>query len=251
MQITELLPELITKLAPTGPFPTDVSAQFAYWRQLVTKRQPGDLPKHYLQQEDQLLDLIWQKRGHVELSKLTEYRPGIYLAKGDLTRLKVDAIVNAANKAMLGCYRPNCNCLDNAIHTFAGVQLRNECYQVMQNVGRFVKVAQVLPTKAYNLPSKYVFHVAGPYVKNKILTPEYEKQLAQAYYNCLKLAHDNDLKSLAFCCISTGEFGFPNERAAQIASKTVKDFLCQTDSKLKVIFNVFKDRDLEIYQRIL
>lgn len=185
------------------------------------------------------------------LKDLTPLSDNIYLWQGDLTTLKVDAIVNAANKTMLGCYRPNCNCLDNAIHTFAGVQLRNECYQVMQKVGRFVKVAQVLPTKAYNLPSKYVFHVAGPYVKNKTLNPEYEEQLAQAYYNCLKLAHDNNLKSLAFCCISTGEFGFPNERAAQIASKTVKDFLRQTDSKLKVIFNVFKDLDLEIYQRIL
>lgn len=114
-----------------------------------------------------------------------------------------------------------------------------------------MKVAQVLPTKAYNLPSKYVLHVAGPYVKNKILTPEYEEQLAQAYYNCLKMAHDNDLKSLAFCCISTGEFGFPNERAAQIAIKTVKDFLVQTETQLQVVFNVFKDEDLEIYQKLL
>ena len=248
-----LIQSLLNENPRTARFkiPKTQAEQEKMLRALFNTRLARPITPEFEQIQDEYLTEVLAQKKITTLKDLTPVADNIYLWQGDITTLKVDAIVNAANRMMLGCYRPNCNCIDNAIHTFAGIQLRNECYQVMQNVGRFVKVAQVLPTKAYNLPSKYVLHVAGPYVKNKLLTPEYEEQLAQAYYNCLKMAHDNDLKSLAFCCISTGEFGFPNERAAQIAIKTVKDFLVQTETQLQVVFNVFKDEDLEIYQKLL
>ena len=201
-------------------------------RALVNTRLARSITPEFEKIQDEYLTELLAQKKVTKLTELTPIAKQIYLWQGDITTLAVEAIVNAANQMMLGCYRPNCNCIDNAIHTFAGIQLRNECYAVMKNVGRFVNVGQVLPTKAYNLPSNYVLHVAGPYVKNGELTPEHEQLLKAAYQNCLKLAADNDLKSLAFCCISTGEFHFPNERAAQIAVETVTDFLAQTDSEL-------------------
>ena len=151
---------------------------------------------------------------------------------------------------MLGCFCPNHGCIDNAIHTFAGVQLREECAILMSKQGYDEPTGQAKITKAYNLPCKYVLHTVGPVVYGE-LTKKHEQELANCYNSCLALADKNGLQSIAFCCISTGEFHFPNERAAEIAVQTVKDYKKQTGSKIKVIFNVFKDYDYAIYSRLL
>lgn len=247
MQITELLPELITKLAPTGPFPTDVSAQFAYWRQLVTKRQPGDLPKHYLQQEDQLLDLIWQKRGYVELNDLTEYRPGIYLTRGDLTRLKVDAIVNSASDQMLGCFEPEHICLDNEIHVLAGSRLREECALVMQHTRLTPGQARI--TAGHHLPSQHIIHALAPKVMGEP-TLQLQQQLAACYEATLTLALENNLQSIAFCSLGTGHKNFPNPLATQIALDVTERFHAK-HPEVKIIFCPYKDIDYNLYHYLL
>lgn len=176
---------------------------------------------------------------------------GLYLWQGDITALRCDAIVNAANSGMTGCYVPNHRCIDNCIHTFAGVQLRLYCEEMMEAQGHAEPTGQAKITPAYNLPCRYVLHTVGPIVGGH-LTETHCRQLADCYRSCLSLAAENGLKSVAFCCISTGEFHFPNEKAAEIAVATVKEFLAQKETSVeKVIFNVFKDRDREIYEELL
>ena len=172
----------------------------------------------------------------------------IYLWQGDITTLKCGAIVNAANSRLLGCFAPCHLCIDNAIHTFAGVQLRLECNRIMAEQGYPEPTGKAKLTKAYNLPSEYVLHTVGPIIGGK-LTEKDEKELASCYTNCLALAAKKGIKSVAFCCISTGEFHFPNETAAHIAIKTVRNFL-KANKDIKVIFNVFLQKDLDIYRRI-
>ena len=170
--------------------------------------------------------------------------------KGDITTLKCDGIVNAANSQMLGCFCPNHGCIDNAIHTYAGVQLRLECARIMGAQGREEPAGRAKITQAYNLPCSYVLHTVGPIVYGK-LTEQNKTDLANCYRSCLKLAEDCGLRSIAFCCISTGEFCFPNEIAAQIAVGTVDEYKKQSGSKIKVVFNVFKEKDHAIYKRLL
>ena len=170
--------------------------------------------------------------------------------QGDITTLRCDAIVNAANSAMTGCYVPNHRCIDNAIHSFAGVELRLECDEIMNRQGHGEPTGQAKITNAYNLPCKYIIHTVGPIISYK-LTSEDCELLANCYRSCLNLAAKNNLESIAFCCISTGEFHFPNDKAAQIAIKTVEEFMKKDTSVKKVIFNVFKDMDKEIYRELL
>ena len=189
-------------------------------------------------------------KGTTDIDDLSPIQPDIYLWQDDITTLKCDGIVNAANSQMLGCFCPNHGCIDNAIHTFAGVQLRQECAEIMKAQGHAEPTGGAKITRAYNLPCKYVLHTVGPIVRGA-LTSEHERLLESCYRSCFALADKNGLKSLAFCCISTGEFRFPNERAAEIAVRTVADCKRETKSKIKIVFNVFKRQDYEIYARRL
>ena len=181
---------------------------------------------------------------------MEELSPEIYLWKGDITRLQVGAIVNAANSGMTGCYQPCHNCIDNCIHTYAGIELRNYCNDIMQRQGYAEPTGQAKITPAFNLPCDYVIHTVGPIVRGK-LTAEHERLLMSCYEACLRIAEENNVESIAFCCISTGVFMFPNERAAELAVQTVKQYKDRTKSKIKVIFNVFKEEDERIYRRFL
>ena len=221
-----------------------------YFRALVNVRMPKAASKEFLQIQDEYLQAELRFKGITDIVGLNPIAPDIYLWQGDITTLKCDGIVNAANSQMLGCFCPNHGCIDNAIHTYAGVQLRQECAEIMKAQGNEEAVGKAKITKAYNLPCKYVLHTVGPVVYGS-LTQNHEKQLAECYRSCLALADKNELQSIAFCCISTGEFHFPNERAAQIAVQTVAEYKQITQSKIKVIFNVFKDYDYAIYARIL
>ena len=211
-----------------------------YFRALVNMRMPKAASKEFLQIQDEYLQEELRQKGITDIADLKPVAPDICLWEGDITTLKCDGIVNAANSQMLGCFCPNHGCIDNAIHTFAGVQLRQECAEIMEAQGYEEPTGKAKITKAYNLPCKYIIHTVGPIVYGS-LTQNHEELLASCYRSCLTLADKNGLQSLAFCCISTGEFCFPNERAAQIAVQTVAEYKRQTGSKIKVIFNVFKD----------
>lgn len=221
-----------------------------FFRALVNVRMPLPASEEFLRLQDEYLQAELRHKGVTDIADLTPVAPDIYLWRGDITTLKCDGIVNAANSQMLGCFCPNHGCIDNAIHTFAGVQLRQECAKIMKAQGKEEPTGRAKITNAYNLPCRYVLHTVGPIVYGKLNT-EHEKQLADCYRSCLELAGAKGLQSLAFCCISTGEFHFPNERAAQIAIRTVAEYKRQTQSKIKVIFNVFKEVDHEIYARLL
>ena len=220
------------------------------FRALVNVRAPMAASSEFLRVQNEYLREELRQKGITDCETLTPIAPDICLWKGDITALKCDAIVNAANSRLLGCFCPNHGCVDNAIHTFAGVQLRQECAEIMKAQGEEEPTGQAKITKAYNLPCKYVLHTVGPIVCGN-LTQNNEERLESCYRSCLELAHSRGLKSIAFCCISTGEFHFPNERAAEIAIKTVNEFKARTQSEIKVIFNVFKDYDYEIYFRLL
>ena len=219
-------------------------------RSLMNLRPPAPTSGEFLRVQDEYLRERLEERGVTQLEELTPVQPGLYLWQGDITTLGVDAIVNAANSGMTGCYVPCHGCIDNAIHTFAGIQLRLECAGLMEKQGFPEPTGQGKITKAYNLPCRYVLHTVGPIVQGP-LTREQERQLASCYRSCLDLAGENHCKSLAFCCISTGEFHFPNQRAAEIAVETVKAWQAQYPGELEVVFNVFKDSDREIYEKLL
>ena len=219
-------------------------------RSLMNVRMAAPITKEFEEVQDAYLQEVNAKRGIVSLSDLTEIKPGIYLWQGDITRLAVDGIVNAANSGMTGCYQPCHNCIDNCIHTYAGIQLRNYCQEIMNEQGYEEPTGQAKITPGFNLPCKYVLHTVGPIVQGS-LSERHERLLASCYESCLKLADENGLKSIAFCCISTGVFMFPNERAAEIAVKTVREYRKNNNSGIGVIFNVWKDIDYEIYRKLL
>lgn len=229
--------------------PDGENERFRLFRGLVNLREPKPVSEEFLSNQDELLREMLAEKGVVDFEDLTPAEPNIYLWQGDITTLKCGAIVNAANSALLGCFCPCHGCIDNAIHTFAGVRLRAECAEIMRKQGFEEPTGQAKITSAYNLPCEYVLHTVGPIVDGA-LTEKHERELASCYRSCLELAAKNGIKSVAFCCISTGEFHFPNERAAEIAVQTVRDFI-KNDPEIKVIFNVFKDEDYEIYKRIL
>ena len=195
----------------------------------------------------------WQEiaeKGITDLADLTPAEPGIYLWQGDITTLRCDAIVNAANSGLTGCYVPCHGCIDNAIHTCAGIQLRQKCAEIMARQGHDEPTGQAKITPAYNLPCKYVLHTVGPIVSGR-LTKRDEELLASCYRSCLHLAEEHGARSVAFCCISTGEFHFPNGRAAEIAVETVREYRKTAHSEIEVIFNVFKDIDDRLYRALL
>lgn len=230
--------------------PNGETEQKRLLRSLMNVRMPVPVSEKFLAVQDEYLRGEIAAKGVADAEELVPLRDNICLWQGDITTLRCGAIVNAANSQMLGCFRPCHGCIDNAIHTFSGVQLRLECAEVMQKQGFEEPVGNAKITGAYNLPCDYVLHTVGPYVGGR-LSDTHERQLASCYRSCLELAEQNGIKSAAFCCISTGEFHFPNQRAAEIAVRTVSEFLSETQSKMRVVFNVFKNGDYEIYKRIL
>ena len=230
--------------------PTDTDSQRQLLRGLMNIRNPRPIDAGFLTIQDDYLQGELAAKDITDVADLSPIQPGLYLWQGDITTLKCDAIVNAANSGLTGCYIPSHRCIDNAIHTFAGVELRLACGELMKKQGHPEPTGQAKITPAYNLPCKYVLHTVGPIVKGQV-TKQDEVLLASCYRSCLELAAEKGLESVAFCCISTGEFHFPNEQAAQIAVETVKQFMTRKRSVKKVIFNVFKDFDKEIYARLL
>lgn len=229
---------------------SDVTEQSQLLRSLFNIRMPGTIDESFLKVQDEYLQEETKRKGVTTLADLTPIQPGIFLWMGDITTLACDAIVNAANSGMTGCYQPCHNCIDNCIHTYAGIQLRNACAEIMEKQGYEEPTGQAKITSAYNLPCKYVIHTVGPIVQGR-LTNNHEKLLASCYRSCLELAEENRCGSIAFCCISTGVFGFPQQRAAEIAVQTVRDYRAETSSNIEVIFNVFKNVDYEIYRDLL
>ena len=230
--------------------PADSERQKILLRGLMNVRRPVRIGADFLQVQDAYLQDETAAKGITDIADLTPIQPGLYLWQGDITTLKCDAIVNAANSGMTGCYIPNHRCIDNAIHTFAGVELRLTCEQLMEQQGYLEPTGQAKIPPAFNLPCRYVLHTVGPIISG-IVTKEDKELLASCYRSCLELAAENGLESVAFCCISTGEFHFPNDLAAEIAVRTVKEYLKKQTSVKKVIFNVFKDLDKAIYEKLL
>lgn len=246
--ITELLKELSEH--ENIKIPTNETEQKKLLHSLFNIRMPLPVRDDFIAIQDEYLREETRQKGVTGLDDLEPIQPDIYLWQGDITTITCDAIVNAANSEMLGCFCPCHGCIDNAIHTFAGVQLRLKCAEIRNEQGHKEETGKAKLTPAYNLPCKYVLHTVGPIVKGR-LTQQDCDLLASCYRSCLELAEQNGVKSVAFCCISTGEFHFPNDTAAEIAIKTVKDFKMHSHSKIKVVFNVFKDMDYEIYRELL
>ena len=230
--------------------PAEPESQRQLLRGLMNIRMPRRIGADFLKMQDEYLQSETVAKGITDIADLTPIQQGLYIWQGDITTLKCDAIVNAANSGMTGCYIPNHRCIDNAIHTFAGVELRLACEEMMEQQGYPEPTGQAKITPAFNLPCRYVLHTVGPIISSRV-TKEDKELLASCYRSCLELAAENGLESVAFCCISTGEFHFPNEQAAQIAVETVKQFMNRKISVKKVIFNVFKDLDKAIYEKLL
>ena len=221
-------------------------------RALMNVRMPKKISRQFLEVQDSYLQEESRRNGITDINELTPVPldPCIYLWQGDITTLRCDAIVNAANAQMLGCFQPLHGCIDNIIHTKAGIQLRLACHRLMIEQRCEEPTGEAKITSAYNLPCKYVLHTVGPIVQGP-LREEHERLLASCYRSCLELAQLSGVRHIAFCCISTGVFMFPNERAAEIAVYTVNTWLNETGSNMKVIFNVFKDIDLMLYKYCL
>ena len=230
--------------------PNDEAEQFTLFRSLCNIRSAGFMPAEWMKIQDEYLTELAREKGIVTINDMEKRAPQIYLWQGDITRLSVDAIVNAANNQLLGCFAPNHRCIDNAIHTFAGIELRMACSRMIEYMDMPEKTGVARKTYGFNLPAKHVIHTVGPIIYDSLTDVERE-QLASCYRSCLELAHAYSLQSIAFCCISTGEFRFPNEEAAQIAIDTVRTYLKETNSKIQVVFNVFKDIDYDIYDKLL
>lgn len=230
-------------------FPPDDQSQWRLFRSLVNRRGPRPVDKSFLELQDSVLQDILAEKGVTDIRSITPVRTNLYLWRGDITTLRVDGIVNAANSGLTGCYHPCHGCIDNAIHTFAGVQLRLECHAILKKQRRPEPTGQAKITKAYNLPCNHVLHTVGPIVAGTLSQKDCGL-LASCYRSCLELAENQKLESLAFCCISTGEFRFPNQKAAEIAVATVTDYL-QHHNSLKVVFDVFTEKDYQIYHHLL
>ena len=230
--------------------PKDAAEQRGLLRGLLNIRAPKQVDAEFLRVQDAYLQEETARKGITDIADLKPVQEGLYLWQGDITTLRCDAIVNAANAGMTGCYVPNHRCIDNAIHTYAGVQLRLACADLMEKQGHPEPTGQAKITAAYNLPCRYILHTVGPMISGRVTQKDCDL-LADCYRSCLALAAAHGLESVAFCCISTGEFHFPNDLAARIAVKTVREFLKTQTSVKKVIFNVFKDLDKELYEQLL
>ncbi len=243
-----LIRELLSEQLKYGDIeiPQNEAEQRRLLRSLMNVRPPYPIEENFLTVQDAYLQEETARKGITDIADLTPIEPGIYLWQGDITTLKCGAIVNAANSGMTGCYVPCHGCIDNAIHTYAGVQLRLACAELMEKQGHEEPTGQAKITPAYNLPCDYVLHTVGPIIYGRVTQSDREL-LASCYRSCLKLAQENGIKSVAFCCISTGEFHFPNGEAAKIAVDKVRQYKGDTE----VIFNVFKDVDYKIYRELL
>lgn len=232
--------------------PTGYTEKRALLRALVNVRSPRPVTVDFLKIQDAFLQEEARQKGIVKLEDIPPctINDRISLWQGDITRLAVDAIVNAANSEMLGCFVPGHNCIDNAIHTAAGIKLREKCHEIMQEQGHPEKTADAKITEGFNLPAKYVIHTVGPIVKGEPIK-EQEKELARCYLSCLELTAARGIQSIAFCCISTGVFAFPKALAAEIAVSTVLEYLNAHEQIGRVIFNVFTDEDYNIYKTSL
>ena len=270
--------------------PDDEKSQRDILRALMNIRGPYSISEDFLRIQDEYLQQVNKERGITDIEDLecikeivgasptktqvasptmaNEVSPAmtstvipvldtgiskkLYLWQGDITTLKVDAIVNAANSALLGCFAPLHICIDNCIHTYAGIQLRLACNELMKKQGHEEETGLCKITPAFNLPSRYVLHTVGPIIYTSA-GPREKLLLENCYKNCLETASQNQLESVTFCCISTGVFRFPQDLAAQIAVATVEKWLSENpDSSVKkVVFNVFGNKDLEIYKKML
>ena len=247
----EKLDFLIKTLNSEVEIPETEQEKKDLFRTLMNIWKVSELPSEFYEVQDEYLQEILNAKGITRLEDLTEIDENIYIWQGDMTTLKVDAIVNAANKALLGCFIPHHRCIDNAIHTQAGLQLRRECDEIMKEQGTFEKTGQAKITAGYSLPAKHVIHTVGPIIY-RVVEDDDKELLASCYRNCLKVSLKNNLKSIAFCCISTGEFRFPNDLAAEIAVAEVKKFFRENPTAdLKVVFNVFKNLDKKLYEELL
>lgn len=235
--------------------PPDLLGKRLLMRSLMNRRHPVEISEKFLQAQNKELQKQLGEKGIVELisALISPIDKRLKLWQGDITRLKVDAIVNAANSQMIGCFVPLHNCIDNAIHSAAGIQLRLECNELMKKQGHPEPTGSAKITNGYNLPSKYVIHTVGPIIEDGKVTQENESQLASCYQSCLQLVDENKLRSISFCCISTGEYRFPNHSAAEIAVTTVREYfkLRPASGIEAVVFNVFKDVDYAIYHKLL
>lgn len=227
----------------------DENDRWAIFRGLVNVRDSYQPSEEYLMAEGAVLQAKLGSAATPVLWQESQLDQRIFLWQGDITRLKVDAIVNAANKDGLGCFIPNHHCIDNTIHTMAGAQVRTDMALALN--GRKLPVGKVIVTKAYNLPAKFIFHTVGPVIYKEPVSKMNQDLLAACYLNSLKEADARGLSTIAFCSISTGEFHFPKALARDIAIQTVQDYLKETDSSLQVVFNVFLDEDLALYQKVL
>lgn len=230
--------------------PDSESEQKRLLRSLMNIRLPQAISQEFSHIQDAYLTEENHKKPITSLTNLTPLAKGIYLWQGDITTLKVDAIVNAANNALLGCFVPCHGCIDNSIHSAAGIQLRLACHKIMSVQGQPEPTGEAKITQAFNLPCRYVLHTVGPIIHEKP-TQNDCALLASCYNSCLELATSYQLKSIAFCCISTGEFHFPNDLAAQIAIETVRDYQKRNSPQMEVVFNVFKETDYRIYKKLL
>ncbi len=256
MNQTERRRYLIEELLKEHPeyanmeIPKERDAQKMLLRSLMNIRMPGNTKEEFLRVQDAYLLEENEKKGVVTLADMEELEPDLFIWKGNITRMKVGAIVNAANSGMTGCYQPCHNCIDNCIHTYAGIQLRSYCDALMRKQGYEEPTGQAKITPSFNLPCEYVIHTVGPIVHG-VLTQREEKLLISCYESCLRIAEEYHVESIAFCCISTGVFCFPNDRAAKLAVQTVKNYKKETKSGMKVVFNVFKEEDERLYRQLL
>lgn len=249
-----LIRELLAELPDCSGMgiPDHEGEQKRLLRSLMNIRPPRPVSDQFLRIQDEYLREEAARKGITDAAALpaSGLDSRLLLWKGDITTLKIDAIVNAANSSLRGCFIPCHSCVDNIIHSVSGIQLRLDCDRIMKEQGYDEPTGRAKITPAYNLPSRYVIHTVGPIVTGR-LTDKHCRQLADCYQSCLELAAKNGLKSIAFCCISTGEFHFPRERAAEIAVQTVVDYLAADRRIEKVVFNVFKQEDYDIYRKLM
>lgn len=249
-QLDFLINYLLRERAEEFDVPQDFQSKRALLRSLMNVRPPLKISDEFLKVQDEFLSAETSSKTLTSPQDINETKGKLMLWQGDITTLEVDAIVNAANSKLLGCFIPHHNCIDNVIHSAAGVQLRLECDRIMKNQGHDEEVGKAKITDAYNLPSAHVIHTVGPQIPSGSMPSKRDcDDLASCYRSCLEIASYNRLESVAFCCISTGVFNFPQDLAAQIAIKTVDEYLKSNETTLKhVIFNVFTDRDYLIYK---
>jgi O-acetyl-ADP-ribose deacetylase (regulator of RNase III) len=234
------------------PIPHSPEAQWRLLRSLMNVRPAAPADQAFLSVQDVYLTGLIADQGIVDAGLLpaSSADPRLKVWRGDITTLKIDAIVNAANSQMEGCWLPCHACIDNCIHTFSGIQLRQRCHALMEKQGYPEPTGQAKITPGFNLPSKYVLHTVGPIIDHTLTEPDCAS-LKSCYTSCLKLASEYGCSGIAFCCISTGVFRFPREKAAEIALETVKQYL-KTDVSVKyAVFNVFTEEDERIYRRLL